>query len=161
MDGGLIMALFQVIKTEQVVMEIEASSAEEARQRAYSLPNDDVAVDEIETVSVRVQCIIGRVKPDDCTRYIAAQHGDDAYVQIACTCGECPDREAAYAWLDELGEQHADAGDAGGERDWYDVVRSEGYALPGKLWRYIEEEMRVWLQHDVEAAERRAGWPTP
>lgn len=90
-----------------------------------------------------------------CERSFAKYHGDDRYIQISCTCGECLNEEDAYDWLDYLAQLHHTPED---QRNWYALVALYGYELPHRIWKHVVSQMSEWQQHDAEMAERAAGW---
>lgn len=95
-----------------------------------------------------------------CYRDMAKQHGDDNYVQIACTCGHCAGAEAAWDWMEYVALTHDHSDQV--QRDWFNVLRREGYALPQGIWQYVEEWIQDCIQQEAKDAERAAGWdPNP
>lgn len=95
----------------------------------------------------------------DCDRLYAKYHGDDDYVKLDCTCGECANSEAAYDWLDWLAEQHPELDN---QVRWYDLVAMYGYDLPARIWKHVKDQMSEWQAQDAAMAERDAGWdPNP
>lgn len=93
-----------------------------------------------------------------CNREAARQHGDDIYVNLLCTCGQCRSQEQAFDFLEWLAKEHHSQED----HRFDDLVVLYGYALPGRVWRYVEDELRYWRQAEAEQAEAAAGWdPNP